>query len=73
MTAKKKPKSYFTEGEKLAIETLPELEQAAYYRRLGEIAMRIKIADDAWEKESTQITEDLQKLCDEIHERVKGL
>lgn len=71
MTEKKK--TYFTEKEQEAVQKLPVEEQAGFYHRLGEIAMRIKVADDTWAATSEKIEDDLTDLCDEIRERVKGL
>lgn len=64
------PKSLFTEEDVKRMEKLPESEQQVYIRRFAEASMKMRLADDAWERVAEEIRKDLDQLVDEIKKRL---
>jgi hypothetical protein len=71
LTDEKKPRRYFTEEDQKNVENLPPQQRIVFYQQLGEIAMRIKVAEDTWENTRVQIDKDLDALIGEIHKALE--
>jgi hypothetical protein len=70
MTEEKKPKRYFTEVEQQEMAKLDPNIQEILYRKLGDITMRMRIAEDRWLQERDEVDKDLDVLIEEIHDQL---
>lgn len=61
----------FTNEDKLKLEKLPASEQNAFMHRFADIAMELRMADDAWERSRDKIGKETDALIKDIKERLK--